>query len=126
MLKDLVKKFGLESAKHVSTPLSVSTKLAKDIAGKKIDATLYRSIIGSLLYLTASRPDILFSVCACVRYQSEPKESHLAAVKRIIRYISGTLSLGIWYTFNTSSSIVGYCDVDWVGCCDDRKSTYFR
>ncbi|KAM7466521.1 hypothetical protein LguiB_014083 [Lonicera macranthoides] len=121
--RDLVKRFGLENAKHVSTPLSVSTKLAKDVAGKKVDATLYRSMIGSLLYLTSSRPDILFSVCACARYQSEPKESHLSAVKRIVRYVNGTLSLGIWYTFDTSSSIVGYCDADWAGCTDDRKST---
>ena len=81
-------------------------------------------MIRSLLYLTASRPDILFNVYVCARFQSEPKESHLTAVKRIIRYVRGTLSFGSWYTYDTNSNIIGYCDANWAGCSDDRKSTY--
>ena len=89
--KGLVKKFGLESSKHSTTPMSTTTKLSKDESGKDVDQTLFRSMIGSLLYLTASRPDIAFSVGICARYQSCPKESHMAAVKRIIKYVNGAL-----------------------------------
>lgn len=80
-------------------------------------------MIGSLLYLTASRPDISFSVGACARFQANPKESHVKAVKRIIKYVSGTFLYGIWYPFDTSSHIAGYTDADWAGNLDDRKST---
>ena len=82
--RNIVKKFGLDSKKHASTPMSSSTKLNVDSFGVEVSPTLYRSIIGSLLYLTASRPDIAFSVGVCARYQAAPKESHLIAVKRII------------------------------------------
>ena len=95
--RELVKKFNLESAKHARTPMSVGTKLCKDTSGKDVEQTLYRSMIGSLLYLTASRPDIAFSVGICARFQACPKESHLTAVKRIIKYVCGTLDYGIWY-----------------------------
>ncbi|KAF7126654.1 hypothetical protein RHSIM_Rhsim11G0023400 [Rhododendron simsii] len=121
--KGLVSKFGLESAKHARTPMSTTTKLARDSENTDIDQTLYRSMIGSLLYLTASRPDIAFSVGLCARYQACPKESHLSAVKRIIKYISGTLGQGIWFTRDTTANLAGYCDADWAGCADDRKST---
>ena len=94
-VKGLVKKFGLEHSKHVATPISTTCKLSKDKSGKYVDHTLYRSMIGSLLYLTASRPDIILCVCQCARYQAGPKESHMIAVKRIIRYITGTLYFGI-------------------------------
>lgn len=80
-------------------------------------------MIGSLLYLTASRPDITFAVGACARYQAAPKTSHLLQVKRIIKYINGTCDYGILYTNDTNSSLVGYCDADWAGSADDRKST---
>ncbi len=82
-VKDLLKRFGLESAKAFGTPMSPSTKLDKDEKGKPIDVKLYQGMIGSLLYLTASRPNIMFSVCLCAQFQSCPKESHLIAVKRI-------------------------------------------
>lgn len=88
-----------------------------------IDPTLYRSIIGSLLYLTASRPDLCFSVGLCARYQSQPRESHLKAVKRIIRYVSGTTDFGIWYSKDSPLLLAGYSDADWAGDSDDRKST---
>ena len=82
--RNIVKKFGLDSKKHASTPMSSSTKLNVDSSRMEVRPTLYRSIIGSLFYLTASRPDIAFSVGACARYQAAPKESHLTVVKRII------------------------------------------
>ncbi len=92
--RNIVKKFGLDSKKHASTPMSSSTKLNVDSSGVEVSPTLYRSIIGSLLYLTASRPDIAFSVGVCARYQANPKESHLTAAKRIIRYVNGTANYG--------------------------------
>ncbi|XP_059599385.1 retrovirus-related Pol polyprotein from transposon RE1 [Vitis vinifera] len=121
--RELVKKFGLESTKHFRTPMPTNLKLSKDESGKGVEETLYRSMIGSLLYLTASRPDIAFSVGVCARYQACPKESHLIALKRIIRYIAGTLELGLWYPFDTHSDVACYTDADWAGNVDDRKST---
>ena len=103
--------------------MSFSAKLNCDAAGVEVDPTLYRSMIGSLLYLTASRPDIAFSVGVCARFQAAPKESHLTAVKRIIRYINGTSDYGIWYSRDSNECLAGYSDADWAGCIDDRKST---
>ncbi|CAJ2661893.1 unnamed protein product [Trifolium pratense] len=80
-------------------------------------------MIGSLLYLTASRPDIMFAVGVCARYQSEPKMSHLTQVKRIFKYVNGTCGYGILYSHGNNSTLVGYCDADWAGSADDRKST---
>ncbi|XP_065627966.1 uncharacterized mitochondrial protein AtMg00810-like [Quercus suber] len=102
--KNLVKRFGLDSKKHISIPMSSSAKLSLDAASVEVDPTLYRSMIGSLLYLTASRLDITFNLGVCARFQAAPKESHLTVVKRIIRYINGTFDYGIW-------------------CIDDRKNT---
>ena len=98
-------------------------KLDMDENGKKVDERLYRGMIGSLLYLTASRPDIMFSVCLCARFQSCPKESHLGLVKRIIRYVKGTLDLGLWYPNDAQFDLVGFCDADFAGSLTDRKST---
>ncbi|CAM8923929.1 unnamed protein product [Rhodiola kirilowii] len=95
--KTLIKKFDLEKASHKRTP-AAHLKITKDEAGAKVDQTLYRSMIGSLLYLTASRPDISYAVGVCARYQADPKESHLLQVKRIIKYVCGTIEFGIWYT----------------------------
>ncbi|XP_062026458.1 uncharacterized mitochondrial protein AtMg00810-like [Rosa rugosa] len=117
--ENLIKKFGLESKKVVNNPMSTTTKLSEDPHGKTIDSTLYRSMIGSLLYLTASRPDISYSVGVCARFQVDPKESHLEAVKRIIRYVSGTVNCGIFYTFDTNVEIAGYSDADWGGNLKD-------
>ena len=96
-IRDLLKMFNMEEAKTMKTPLSSSIKLDKDEKGKSIDSTMYRGMIGSLLYLTASRPDIMYSVFLCARFQSCPKESHLSAVKRILRYLKGTMDIGLWY-----------------------------
>ena len=105
-----------------STPMSSSTKLNLDPSGVEVSPTLYRSIIGSLLYLTTSRPDIAFSVGVCARYQATLKESHLTAMKRIIRYVNGTPDYGL-YSKDSNACLVGYSDVDWAGSVDDQKST---
>jgi hypothetical protein len=119
----LLKRFGLENAKTYGTPMSPSTKLDKDEKGKPVDIKLYRGMIGSLLYLTASRPDIMFSICLCARFQSYPKESHLIAVKQIFRYLLGTIDLGLWYSKINSFDLISYTDADFAGCKIDRKST---
>ncbi|CAM8890311.1 unnamed protein product [Rhodiola kirilowii] len=121
--KNLIKKFELEKATHKRTPAATHLKMTKYDAGTKVDQTLYRSMIGSLLYLTASRPDIAYAVGVCARYQVDPKESHLLQVKRIIKYVCGTIDFGIWYTKDTNPYLVGYCNADWAGNAEDRKST---
>ncbi|XP_070042971.1 uncharacterized mitochondrial protein AtMg00810-like [Nicotiana tomentosiformis] len=93
-IKELIKKFGMENAKPIGTPMSPTTTLDEDNNGKSVDETMYRGLIGSLLYLSAIQPDIMFSVCKCARFQSAPKESHLTDVKRIMRYLIGTSELG--------------------------------
>ena len=108
-----MKIFGLKNTKHARTPISTNLKLNKDTLGKDIDQTLYRNMIGNLLYLTASRLNIVFS--AGVHFQACPKESHLFIVKRIIKYVNGTLGYGIWFTLDTNADIAGYTDAEWVG-----------
>ena len=92
--------------------MSTTTKLSEDASGKDVKPKLYRSMIGSLLYLRVNHPDISFCVRACVRYQANPKESHLSIVKRIIRYINGTLDYGLWYSYDSSLIIVRYSNID--------------
>ncbi|GJR66331.1 retrovirus-related pol polyprotein from transposon TNT 1-94 [Tanacetum coccineum] len=122
-IKEMLKKFGLEDSKPMKTPMSSNTKLTKDKECESVDSTKYRGMIGSLLYLTASRPDIMFSVCLCARFQEAPKTSHLEAVKRIFRYIKGTTHLGLWYPKGTGIETVVYADSDHAGDYVDRKST---
>ncbi|GJS35595.1 retrovirus-related pol polyprotein from transposon TNT 1-94 [Tanacetum coccineum] len=108
---------------RVKTPMVPPNNLGHDLNGKAVNETQYRGMIGSLMYLTASRPDIQFSTCLCARYQANPKESHLIAVKRIFRYLKGTPSLGPWYLKCLGFDIQGYADSDYAGCNIDRKST---
>ncbi|KAJ9552638.1 hypothetical protein OSB04_016683 [Centaurea solstitialis] len=122
-IKDILKKYNLENAKIMKTPMSPSCALDSDPDGNDVDVTTYRGMIGSLMYLTASRPDIMFSTCLCARYQSKPKESHLKAVKRIFRYLKGTVNLGLWYPKGSGYELTGYTDADHGGCKLDRKST---
>ncbi|GJV30329.1 retrovirus-related pol polyprotein from transposon TNT 1-94 [Tanacetum coccineum] len=122
-IKEMLKKFGLEDSKPMKTPMSSDTKLTKDEECESVDSTKYRGMIGSLLYLTASRPDIMFSVCLCARFQEAPKTSHLEVVKRIFRYIKGTTHLGLWYPKGTDIETVVYADSDHAGDYVDRKST---
>ncbi|GJX68006.1 hypothetical protein Tco_0303733 [Tanacetum coccineum] len=103
--------------------MSSETKLTRDEDGEPIDDTKYHGMIGSLLYLTASRSDIMFSVCLCARFQETLKTSHLEAVKRIFRYIKGTTHLGLWYLKGTRIETIVYADSDHVGDYVDRKST---
>ena len=93
--KNLVKKFGLESVSFVRTLMSPNVKLIVDLLGKSVDSSLYRSMIGSLLYLTASRLDISYSEGVCVRYQANPKESHMITLKRIIKYVKTIVNFGV-------------------------------
>ncbi|KAK6161170.1 hypothetical protein DH2020_004551 [Rehmannia glutinosa] len=121
--KELLKKFGIEEGRTVSTPMATNVKIDKDEKGKSVDESKYRGMIGSLLYLTASTPDILHAVCLCARFQSNPKESHLSVVKRIFRYLKGTIQYGLFYPKNENFSLKGYSDSDYAGNIDDRKST---
>ena len=119
---DLLKRFKMDECKPIKTPMSTNGHLDLDEGGNPVDQTLYRSMIGSLLYLTASRPDIMFSVCMCAKFQANPKETHLIAVKRILRYLKHTPSIGLWYPKGATFQLVGYSDLDNVGCKIDRKA----
>ena len=121
--KDMLKKFNMEDAKPIKTPMSTQGHLDLNEEVKVVDQKVYRSMIGSLLYLCASRPDIMLSVCMCARFQANPKECHLMAVKRILRYLVFTPNLGLWYPKGSSFDLLGYSDSDYVGCKVDRKST---
>ncbi|GKB11489.1 hypothetical protein Tco_0845412 [Tanacetum coccineum] len=107
----------------MKTPMSSNTKVTKDEKCESVDSTKYRGLIGSLLYLTASRPDIMFSVCLCARFQEAPKTSHIEAVKRIFRYIKDTTHLGLWYPKGTGIETVVYSDCEHARDYVDRKST---
>ncbi|KAH9768937.1 Integrase catalytic domain-containing protein [Citrus sinensis] len=120
-VRDLLKRFGYDNGTKKSTPMSTTIKLDKDEKDKKVDIKTYRGMIGSLLYLTASRPDIIFSVCLCARFQSCPKESHLLAVKRIFLYLIGTINLGLWYPRGTHIDLTCYSDADFARYKVDRK-----
>nr|GEV87897.1 copia protein [Tanacetum cinerariifolium] len=113
----------LEDSKAMKTPMSLDTKLMKDEECVSVDSIKYRGIIGSLPYLPTSRPDIMFSVCLCARFQEAPKTSHLEAVKCIFRYIKGTTHLGLWYPKRTGMETIVYADSDYAGDYMDRKST---
>jgi hypothetical protein len=118
-IQDILNKFGMKDAK----PMGTNGHLDLDTGGKSVDQKVYRSMIGSLLYLCASRPDIMLSVCMCARFQADPKEVHLRAVKRIMRYLVYTPKFGLWYPKGSTFDLIGYFDADWAGCKIDRKST---
>ncbi|GJV80742.1 retrovirus-related pol polyprotein from transposon TNT 1-94 [Tanacetum coccineum] len=121
-IKEMLKKFALEDSKPMKTPMSSDTKLTKDEECEFVDSTKYRCMIGSLLYLTTIRPDIMFSVCLCAHFQEDPKSSHLEEVKRIFRYIRGTTHLGLFYPKGTDIETVVYADSDHAGDYVDQKS----
>ncbi|GKE00750.1 hypothetical protein Tco_1388733 [Tanacetum coccineum] len=122
-MTEILKKNGFTDVKTASTPMETQKPLLKDEHGEEVDVLLYRSIIGSLMYLTSSRPDIMFAMCACARYQVNSKVSHLHAVKRIFRYLKGLPKLGIWYPKDSTFDLVAYTDSDYAGASLDRKST---
>ena len=121
---DILSRFKMEDCSSFNTPICVNHNLGPDHeSGDSVDPTQYRAMIGSLMYLTASRPDIMFAVCICARYQSNPKESHMKAVKRIFRYLKGRPKLGLWYSAASDFEFIAYTDSDYGGCQSNRKST---
>ncbi|GJY51372.1 putative ribonuclease H-like domain-containing protein [Tanacetum coccineum] len=120
---DILKKFDFSLVKTTSTPIETNKALLKDEKAKNVDVHLYISMIRSLMYLTASRPNIMFAVCACVRFQVTPKVSHLHVVKRIFRYLKGQPKLGIWYPRDSPFDLEAFSDSDYAGASLDRKST---
>ena len=122
-LEDLLKKFRMSNCKPVTTPLSLNEKLQLNDGSEKVDATAYRKLVGSLNYLTHTRPDIVYSVNLISRFMHEPSKLHYAAAKRILRYLQGTKKFGIKYKKENNCKLIGYTDSDWAGSIDDRKST---
>ncbi|KAI3827765.1 hypothetical protein L1987_01848 [Smallanthus sonchifolius] len=122
-VQDILSKYKMNDSSTYGTPIPVNHGLHPDKDGKDVDSILYRGLIRSLMYLTASRPDIMFAVCLCSRFQSQPKESHMIDVKRIFRYLKGKPRLGLWYSKQQSFDFKAYTDSDYDGCNLDRKST---
>jgi hypothetical protein len=113
----------MKNAKPIKTPMGTNGHLNLDMGGKYVDQKIYQSMIGSLLYLCASRPVIMLLVCMCARFQANPKEVHLRAVKRIMRYLVYTPKFGLWYPKGSTFDLYGYSNADYAGCKIDRKST---
>jgi hypothetical protein len=113
----------MDNSKPIKTPKAINAHLDLNEGGNSLYLKFYRSMIGSLLYLTASRPNIIFSVCMCARFQASPKEWHMMVVKRILRYLRQTPNLGLWYPKGAQFILIGYSDSDYAGCKIDRKST---
>ncbi|GJZ74372.1 retrovirus-related pol polyprotein from transposon TNT 1-94 [Tanacetum coccineum] len=120
---EILKKFGMDSCDPVDTPMVDRLKLDEDPLGIPVDQTRFRSMVGSLMYLTASRPDLVFAVCMCARYQASPTKKHLEALKRVFRYLRGTINWGLWYPKDTAMALTAYADADHAGCQDTRRST---
>ncbi|GJY37453.1 hypothetical protein Tco_0422831, partial [Tanacetum coccineum] len=120
---EILKKFGFSNIRTASTPMETNKDLTKDKDGEDVDIHLYRSMIGSLMYLTSTRPDIMFLVCAYSRFQVQPKVSHLNAVKRIFRYLKGRPKLGLWYPKDSLFILEAFSYSDYAGASLDRKST---
>ncbi|KAM1578272.1 hypothetical protein ACFX1Z_039846 [Malus domestica] len=121
--RTLLEKFGLKECKPVATPLATNERLSKEDGSEIADESLYRQIVGSLLYLTATRPDIMFAASLLARFMHNPTRKHMGTAKRVLRYIQGTLDYGIAYEKGKDAVLIGYCDSDWAGSEDDMKST---
>nr|GFB70209.1 uncharacterized mitochondrial protein AtMg00810-like [Tanacetum cinerariifolium] len=120
---DSIKKYGFESCDPVDTPMVEKSKLNEDKEGKAVDLSHYHGMIGTLLYLTVSRPDLQFAICMCARYQARPTEKHVHAVKRIFRYLRGTVHRGLWYSKDSSVALTAFADADHTSCQDTHQST---
>ncbi|GJX98877.1 retrovirus-related pol polyprotein from transposon TNT 1-94 [Tanacetum coccineum] len=120
---EIVKKYGMLTSNLVDAHTVEKSKLDEDLQGTPIDVILYHGMIGSLMYLTSSRPDLIYAVCLCAWYQAKPTEKHLNAVKRIFRYLKRTINMGLWYSKDTGMSMTTYADADHAGCQDTRRST---
>ena len=119
----MLKKFQMEDSLHVSTPMVVGCKFIKDDPSRDVDQGTYRSMIGTLLYITTSRPNIMQVVGMVGRCKSAPKQNHLGDVKRIFKYLKGTMTYGLWYPRNQNLQLTAYSDADWDICVDERKRT---
>ncbi|GJR73492.1 retrovirus-related pol polyprotein from transposon TNT 1-94 [Tanacetum coccineum] len=120
---EILKKFGMDSCDPVDTPMMDRLKLDEDPLGFLVDQTRFHSMVGSLMYLTASRPDLVFAVCMCARYQASPTKNHLEALKRVFRYLKGTINWGLWYPKYTIMALTAYADADHAGFQDTRRNT---
>ncbi|GKB20054.1 retrovirus-related pol polyprotein from transposon TNT 1-94 [Tanacetum coccineum] len=118
-----LKKYRMESCDPVDTSMVKKSKLDEDTQGKAVDPTHYRGMVGTLMYLTFSRPDLVYDVCMCARYQARPTEKHLHAVKRIFRYLRGTINRELWYSKDSTIALTAFADADHAGCQDRRRST---
>nr|GFD13900.1 uncharacterized mitochondrial protein AtMg00810-like [Tanacetum cinerariifolium] len=118
-----LKIYGFESCDPVDTPMVEKSKLDEDKEGNAIDPSHYHGMIGTLLYLTASRPDLQFAICMCARYQARPIEKHVHVVKWIFQYLRGTVHQGLWYPKDSFVALTTFIDADHAGCQDTRRST---
>jgi hypothetical protein len=121
-VNDLLKRFDIDNLKPIKTPMAINAYLELDGGGNSLHLKLYRFMIGSLLYLTASRPDIMLNIYMCARFQASSKECHMMVIKRILRYLRQTPNLGLWYPKGAQFIIIGYSDFDYTGCKIDKKS----
>ncbi|XP_020533800.1 uncharacterized mitochondrial protein AtMg00810-like [Jatropha curcas] len=121
--KDLLQKYGMLNCKSLALPIEINTKLSISEGKDLEDSKMYRQIIGSLIYLTLTRPDIAFTVGVASLFMQNPKKPHLEVVRRILRYIKGTIDLGLFYKSKVDCKLEGYCDADYAGDYDTRRST---
>jgi hypothetical protein len=120
---DILKRFRMEGCNPVETPIPLGTKLSKNDEGPTVDSTLYKILVGSLFYLIATRPDIMYAASLVSIFMESPKDSHWKMAKQILRYVAGTLNFGLWYTKYDSNQLSGYTDSDFAGSLDEMKST---
>ncbi|GJS42984.1 retrovirus-related pol polyprotein from transposon TNT 1-94 [Tanacetum coccineum] len=120
---EILKKHNMDNCHSIGTPLATKPNLDVDLSGEPVDQSNYRSKIGSLMYLTSSRPDLVQAVCYCARYQARPTQKHLKEVKRIFKYLKGTINMGLWYPKDSGFELTAFSDADHAGCLDTRKST---
>lgn len=120
---EMLKKFGMEDSNSVQNPIIPGFKISKDENGVEVNGSFYKQLVGSMMYLTATRPDIMYAVSLLSRYMSTPTELHLSAAKRVLRYLQGTIGFGILYQKGGNKELVGFTDSDYAGCVEDRKST---
>nr|GEV77056.1 retrovirus-related Pol polyprotein from transposon TNT 1-94 [Tanacetum cinerariifolium] len=120
---EILKKFRMDSCDPVDTPMVDRLKLDEDPLVIPVDKTRFHSMVGSLMYLTCSRPDLVFAVCMCARYQASPTKKHLEELKQVFRYLRGTINWGLWYPKDTAMALTAYADADHAGCQDTRRST---
>ncbi|XP_017980980.1 PREDICTED: uncharacterized mitochondrial protein AtMg00810-like [Theobroma cacao] len=121
--RELLQRFNMEACKSVDTPLTSNNKFCKNDGSGDDNGVVYRSLVGCLLYLTASRPDIMYAASVLSRYMQKSSEFHFIAAKRVLRYVKGTMNFGLKFSKKSSNNLLGYCDSDWAGSLEDSRST---